>query len=304
MQCNLDSVPNRYKVIVARTLKEAREALEAETPDLVFVDLRLPDGSGLEMLPGDAGERAYPVVIMTSHGDEEMAVKAMRGGALDYVVKSAESLAQISHVAERSLRGWSHLRECRRAELALRYAAERYRVLYDDTPAMFFTVNVDYDLISVNHFGAAQLGYEVAELVGKPASVLYLTEDFESIVSHLAQCLARTTQVHHWQARKIRKDGSVLWVRETGRMVRDTEHEATVLLVCEDITEAHELSEKLSYQASHDALTGLVNRDEFDARLRRVLKTAQERREAASSAGASKHARRSPSRSAKASGCV
>lgn len=279
IQRNLDSVPNMYKVIVARTLEEAREALEAETPDLAFVDLHLPDGSGLEMLPSDAGEPAYPVVIMTSHGDEEVAVKAIRGGALDYVVKSVESLSQISHVAERSLREWRHIQERQRAELALHYAVERYRVLYDDTPAMFFTVNVDYDLISANHFGATQLGYEVAELVGKPASVLYLTEDFESIVSHLERCLARTTQIHRWQTRKVRKDGSVLWVRETGRMVRDTEHEATVLLACEDITEAHELSEKLSYQASHDALTGLVNRDKFDARLRRVLKTAQERSE-------------------------
>ena len=279
VQRNLNSAPHRYKVIVARTLEAARQALEAETPDLTFVDLRLPDGSGMEMLPSDVGEPAYPVVIMTSHGDEEMAVKAMRGGALDYVVKSAESLSQISHVAERSLREWRHIQERQRAELALRYAAEKHRVLYDDTPAMFFTVNVDYDLISVNHFGAAQLGYEVAELVGKPASILYPTEDFESIVSHIQQCLAQTTQVHHWQARKVRKDGSEFWVRETGRMVKDTEHESAVLLVCEDITEARELSEKLSYQASHDALTGLVNRDEFDARLRRVLMTAQERRE-------------------------
>jgi diguanylate cyclase (GGDEF)-like protein/PAS domain S-box-containing protein len=279
VQRNLHLASTSYEVTVVRTLESAREALERETPDLAFVDLRLPDGSGMEMLRNDHGECAYPIVIMTSQGDEEKAVKAMRGGALDYFVKTVDSLSQISHVAQRSLREWGHIQERQQAERALRCAVERYRVLYDDTPAMFFTVDSHYDLVSVNHFGAAQLGYEVAELVGQPVNVLYQTEDFESVVSHLDQCLAQTTQVHRWQARKVRKDGRVIWVRETGRMVRDAEHETAVLLVCEDITEAHELSEKLSYQASHDALTGLVNRDEFDVRLRRVLKTAQQQHE-------------------------
>jgi len=42
-----------------------------------------------------------------------------------------------------------------------------------------------------------------------------------------------------------------------------------------DITEAHELSRQLSYEASHDALTGLINRREFELRLQRALESCQ-----------------------------
>ncbi len=48
-----------------------------------------------------------------------------------------------------------------------------------------------------------------------------------------------------------------------------------VVLVFRDVTEARHLSQKVSYQASHDALTGLINRREFERRLSRVLETAQ-----------------------------
>ena len=47
-----------------------------------------------------------------------------------------------------------------------------------------------------------------------------------------------------------------------------------VVLVFKDVTEARKLSQQVSYQASHDALTGLINRAEFERRLKRVIKTA------------------------------
>ena len=57
-----------------------------------------------------------PVVVMTSHGNEQVAVEAMKAGALDYVVKSPDTLADMPHIAERALREWGHIVERRRAE--------------------------------------------------------------------------------------------------------------------------------------------------------------------------------------------
>ena len=59
---------------------------------------------------------AYPVVIMTSHGNETIAVEAIKAGALDYVVKSEKILDELPRVAERALREWGHIRERRQAE--------------------------------------------------------------------------------------------------------------------------------------------------------------------------------------------
>ena len=104
---------------VARSLGEARACIAAEKPDLVITDLRLPDGIGTELLAAGREELAYPVVIMTGHGAEQIAVEALKAGALDYVVKSATTLLDMPHVAERALREWGHLTQRKQAEEAL-----------------------------------------------------------------------------------------------------------------------------------------------------------------------------------------
>ena len=109
---------------VTHRLDQARASLAAAPPDLIISDLRLPDGDGLELLPADRSRPPYPVVIMTSHGDEQVAVEAIKAGALDYVVKTESTLAEMPRIAERALREWGHITERRRAEEAAQQAQE------------------------------------------------------------------------------------------------------------------------------------------------------------------------------------
>lgn len=118
----------------ADTLAEARRQLERSLPDLAIVDLRLPDGDGIELLVVEDGMPLFPVVIMTSHGDEQVAVEAMKAGALDYVVKSEAMLVQMPRIVERVLREWGHIVERRRAEKALRESEIRFRSLFAHSP--------------------------------------------------------------------------------------------------------------------------------------------------------------------------
>lgn len=112
----------RFRLAVAGSLHEARELLKNVTPDLVIADLLLPDGKGTELLSDQPDTKRFPLVVLTAHGDEQVAVEAMKAGALDYVVKSGDSLAAMPHIAERSLREWGHIVERKRAEEALRKA--------------------------------------------------------------------------------------------------------------------------------------------------------------------------------------
>ena len=122
------------------TLREAQQALsESEMPDLVITDLRLPDGEGLTLLPESRERAAYAVVVMTSHGDEKVAVEAMKTGALDYVVKSEESFARMPEIVERALRTWSYIVERRRAEEALRTREEHFRSLIENAHDLIAT---------------------------------------------------------------------------------------------------------------------------------------------------------------------
>lgn len=88
-----------YAVDEAATLAEARASLDRDAPDLVILDLGLPDGSGLDaLLEWRARGLALPVVILSSRTDETGIVEALDQGADDYVTKpfgTEELLARI-----------------------------------------------------------------------------------------------------------------------------------------------------------------------------------------------------------------
>ncbi|MBN2579842.1 MAG: response regulator [Pirellulales bacterium] len=119
---------------VVRTLQEARHHLGHETPNLVVTDLRLPDGNGMEILADRPGEARFPVVVLTGCGNESAAVSALKQGALDYVVKSDATLAEMARIVHRALREWQHIADRRRAEEQLRESEARYRSLFEDSP--------------------------------------------------------------------------------------------------------------------------------------------------------------------------
>ncbi len=78
----------RYEVASVTSLAAAREMLARDTFDLVFTDLRLPDGEGTELLRELQSRPQKPlVVIMTGFGTADFAVKCLREGAFDYLFK-------------------------------------------------------------------------------------------------------------------------------------------------------------------------------------------------------------------------
>ncbi len=76
----------------------------------------------------------------------------------------------------------------------------------------------------------------------------------------------------------IRRDGNELYIESTASPIRNDRGDVTgAVLVFHDVSESRELNRRLSYHASHDLLTGLVNRREFESRLERSLKSAKAR---------------------------
>src|ERR1700742_3754347 len=84
-------------IATAHRLADARARLAAGTlPEVLLVDVRLPDGNGMELL-GEVRERGLPiaVVMLTGSGDEALVVTALRSGADDYVVKSGSYIERL-----------------------------------------------------------------------------------------------------------------------------------------------------------------------------------------------------------------
>ena len=83
---------------VASSLADARLKLAAETPDVVLMDLKLPDGDGLEWLRSEEGRGRCEVIVITGGATIDSAIDATRGGALDYLTKPIDG-ARLTHRA-------------------------------------------------------------------------------------------------------------------------------------------------------------------------------------------------------------
>lgn len=117
---SFESSQMTFDLHICHNLSSCIEYLECNSPDMIICDWLLPDGKGIEILPKDRRENIqFPIVLMTSHGNEELAVEAMKAGALDYLVKSPATFASLPEFVRRGLREWQHILARRKAEMRL-----------------------------------------------------------------------------------------------------------------------------------------------------------------------------------------
>jgi len=158
---------SHVKVLTAGCLSEARAIIEKNELDLVILDFLLPDGKGVELLPDEGEFLAYPIVMMTSHGSELVAVEAMKAGALDYVVKSGETLANMPYIVERSLREWGHIQSRKRTETVLRESETRLRSILDASIDPIICANEQGIVTLVSGSVDRVFGWKPEEVIGQ-----------------------------------------------------------------------------------------------------------------------------------------
>ncbi|MEM0899277.1 MAG: sigma-54 dependent transcriptional regulator [Pseudomonadota bacterium] len=92
-----------FQATLAGNLKQAKAFLKKTMPDFVLSDIRLPDGSG-EDLMSDLSSRlgAVPVIFMTAFGDLDQAVRLVRQGARDYIAKPFDTDALVQRISDLS----------------------------------------------------------------------------------------------------------------------------------------------------------------------------------------------------------
>jgi PAS domain S-box-containing protein len=157
--------------------------------------------------------------------------------------------------------------ERKRAEMELRKSEEQWRDVFENNPTMYFMVDGAGTVLSVNPFGAQQLGYTVDELVGQSVLNVFCDSDREAIRWNVANCLEHLGQSLSWEVRKVRKDGTVLWVRETAKAVPRVDG-PIVLIACEDMTEHKRAEDALRRaQADLEHVTRVTTMGELTASL-------------------------------------
>lgn len=201
----------------------AGEALEEGAPQWVddVAMERRPIG---RLLAEACGRCAALVVPMMSEGEAVGALILLRGpGRPPFTDGEAQAVRLLADMAATAL--------ARAAE------ERRFRALYEDNPALFFTLDRGGRVVDVNRVGAEALGYRPEELRGEPVEVVVWEEDRPRFRTHFAASLDEPDRVHRLEFRKRHRSGTPVWVRESLRSVRGTRGERQVLTVCEDISD-------------------------------------------------------------------
>ena len=136
------------------------------------------------------------------------------------------------------------LTERKRADEALRESEDLWKAVFENNPTMYLMVDATGIIMSVNAFGAEQLGYSADELIGRPIQNLFHKADRDAARKNILLCLEQPGRAMTWELRKIRKDGEWRWVRETARAMV-IKKRPVILIVCEDITESRRAAETL-----------------------------------------------------------
>ncbi len=171
----------------------------------------------------------------------------------------------------------------KRAEAALFEETERLRVTLHSIGDGVITTDAEGRVDYLNPVAEALTGWSVADAQGQPLTQVFAILDEESrqpVPDPVARCLAEggITKLDHPVLLRSRSEREYM-IQDSAAPIRDAAGKVVgVVLVFSDVTKRRRLTRSIIYQATHDSLTGLLNRSEFERRLQRVLEAPQQER--------------------------
>jgi len=232
-------------------LREARAALAEERFETLIVDMRLEDGDGAELLPGEPSSGAPhpspPVILMTSHGDEQVAVEAMRRGARDYVVKSDTAFREMPRLVERVLREWALIRERESAELKLRahliHAAREWRETFDGLPIGILVLDANGWVRRVNAPALQEAGEkDPAAVLGRRVGAIGDGQPW-ALLDGVARRALTGERIDPTEVSD--SNGGRTWYVSTSRLPATDDSPERLIVNFQDISETSRLRERL-----------------------------------------------------------
>jgi PAS domain S-box-containing protein/putative nucleotidyltransferase with HDIG domain len=238
-----------YTVDIAMDGAEGIAKYESDSYDILFVDQSLPTYDGLEILRIlGSRESSPPAIMITGTGDEHVAVKAMKLGAADYIIKDigGKYLELLPSVIEKALQQRRAMEEKQRLDEALRESEEKYRTVLEEMVEGYFETDLAGNLTFINDAGCRNLGYPREELIGKnnrqytdAANAKKVFEAFNELYRTGKPC-----RVYDYET--IKKDGTKGIKEMTVSLMRDSEGKLIGFRgISRDITERKRIEEAL-----------------------------------------------------------
>lgn len=266
-----------YLVDLAHEGEKGLSILEKEAYDILLVDYNLPGMGGLDVIRILSVQgRLLPTIMVTAHGNEKVAVEAMKAGAADYIVKDVDLgyLELLPLIIEQLINKQELMKERQQVIEALHESEDRYRRLVE-LSLDGIAILIKRSFTFINPAGAKLLGASSPEeLLGKPIHSFIHSDGQDSFLDRLKQ-IEDKNQLFSWVEEKfIRPDDRKIEVEVAG-IPFIYQGQQAVQIIFRDITDHKLAKQKLEYLALYDSLTGLPNRMMFFDRLKQSAAQAK-----------------------------
>jgi diguanylate cyclase (GGDEF)-like protein/PAS domain S-box-containing protein len=264
---------DQVMVRIVGTLAEYRQTIAADPPDIVLMDMNLPDGRAIDVLHDSEAERTFPLLVMTAYGNEALVVEAMKAGAFDYLVKSAEAFARMPRIVHSALREWKLRQEHQQIERALHESEERFRTLLQEVPTIACQgYAMDGTVHYWNRASERFYGYSAEEAIGRNMLELTIPPEMREEVKGAMVSMATTGQGLPASELRLRhKNGTGVDVYSSHVILQKPGCAPELFCLDIDITERKHYERRLEHLSTHDDLTGLANRNLLFDRLAQSL---------------------------------
>src|SRR6267154_2886600 len=264
-----------------RSCAAALDRLRDQTRDhirAVLIDLLLPEGQELEIFDRIFQASPHIPILVLSHPEhEEVARQAVQRGAQDYILDNRLD----SYSLPKALR--TMLERTANAE-ALFMEKERAQVTLNSIGDGVISTDVAGNVTYLNPVAEAMTGWTSTEALGRTFGEVFRIIDStnpEHTVNPMAIAMRQNKTVGlSGSCVLIRRDGIESAIEDSAAPIHDRRGQVTgAVMVFHDVTHAREMSQRMSYLAHHDYLTGLPNRLLLDDRLAQAMAAARRQRQ-------------------------
>ena len=295
-----------FRVLQAQNGRVGLDVFREHRPDIILVDLRMPEMDGLEVLATVVREAPeVPIIVVSGTGMIQDAIEALRLGAWDYVLKPVEDLGILEHSVRRALERTKLIRENKayrenlenlvrrrtselhdrtlqleetnqrlHSEIEERKTAEaKYRSIFENAIEGIFQADHQGRLVSANPAMGRILGYaSTQELMEESRDFCTRLCDAPGMKEKFFRVLKDHGSVQAFEIQTFRQDGQPMWGSVNAHLVSGKTGEQVYFEgTLEDISDHKRFEEQLLHQSLHDALTGFPNRALFTDRLSQAI---------------------------------
>jgi len=225
----------------AETLKDTLDAISERRPDVILLDLSLPDSYGIDtfkhVLNSDS---QIPILILSGLNDKGVALDAVKSGAQDYLLKGEFDGTLLGKSIVYSIERKKNI------EL-LRQNGETYKLLFDNNPIpMFIWEKESLRIKKVNQAAIDRYGYSKKEFESRKVTDIVYFED-KDLQLDVKENIVPDRPYHH-VIRHVTRNGQVLVIDAREREILVDNREC-LLVLADDITEKKKIQHEANFQA-------------------------------------------------------